>query len=180
MGAAVGYAAAMILRPATPDDAPALAQLGAASFCDAFAHLYSAKDLDAFLEQVYSVEAVAEEIASEECRHMLADEDGALIGYCKMRYPSWYAQHSDAANPIALGQLYLAGGQTGKGIGAALMEWAIDYARTLGCDAIQLSVYAENFGAQRFYQRYGFAKIADITFEVGDQIDPEFLYELRL
>ena len=31
-----------------------------------------------------------------------------------------------------------------------------------------------------FYQRYGFAKIADITFQVGEQLDPEFLYELRL
>ena len=43
-----------------------------------------------------------------------------------------------------------------------------------------LSVYSENFGAQRFYQRYGFAKIADITFKVGDHYDPEYLYELKL
>ena len=53
-------------------------------------------------------------------------------------------------------------------------------ARERGHDAVLLSVYSENFGAQRFYQRYGFGKIADITFQVGDHFDPEFLYELKL
>ena len=41
---------------------------------------------------------------------------------------------------------------------------------------MQISVYAENFGAHRFYQRYGFDKVADITFRVGDHLDPEFLF----
>lgn len=170
----------MILRPATRDDVPALAELGRSSFCATFEHLYRPEDLAAFLEQVYSEEAVAEEVAGEECIHRLAEEDGTLTGYCKLRVPSWYAQHSDAANPIALGQLYTAPDRTGQGIGAALMDWAFDHARAQGHDAIQLSVFSENFGAQRFYQRYGFAKIADITFEVGEQIDHEFLYEVRI
>ena len=43
-------------------------------------------------------------------------------------------------------------------------------------DEVQISVYAGNDGAQRFYQRYGFEKIADITFKVGEQLDPEFLF----
>ncbi|MBU2588442.1 MAG: GNAT family N-acetyltransferase, partial [Alphaproteobacteria bacterium] len=58
--------------------------------------------------------------------------------------------------------------------------WALDQAHAGGHDAVLLSVYSENYGAQRFYQRYGFAKIADITFRVGTQLDAEFLYELRL
>ena len=169
----------MILRPATIADAPALAQLGSASFCASFENLYRPEDLTAFLDQVYSEGAVAEEIAGPECIHCLADDGGELIGYCKMRHPSWYADHSDASNPIALGQLYTAPGRTGEGIGAALMDWALGYASEQGCDAIQLSVYSENYGAQRFYQRYGFGKIADITFQVGEQLDAEFLYELK-
>lgn len=168
------------MRPATSADVHALASLGRESFCATFAHLYSAEDLNLFLEQVYSPAAVAAEVEGAECIHQLAEDDSGLAGYCKMRFPSWYLEHSDAQNPIALGQLYTAPGRTGQGIGAALMDWAIEYARVSGCDAIQLSVYAENFGAQRFYQRYGFRKIADITFEVGEHVDPEFLYELRL
>jgi len=41
-------------------------------------------------------------------------------------------------------------------------------------------VWSENPGAQRFYQRHGFAKIADIDFGVGSHRDDEVLYEKRL
>lgn len=170
----------MILRPSSVNDVPALAALGRESFCAAFEDLYRPEDLQTFLEQAYSEGAVAMEIAAPEYIHRLAEDAGKLVGYCKLRAPSGYAEHSDAKNPIALGQLYTAPGMTGSGIGAALMDWALAEARGLGAGAIQLSVYSENFGAQRFYQRYGFAKIADIDFWVGEQRDAEFLYELRL
>lgn len=170
----------MIYRPATLADAPALAQLGATTFVAAFGHLYREEDLAAFLAQVHNPDAVAEEIAGDECTHCLVEHEGALIAFCKLRYPSHYVSYSDAANPLELGQLYALPGHTGAGIGAKLMDWAIGQARAGGHDAMLLSVYAENYGAQRFYQRYGFAKIADITFQVGDHFDPEFLYELKL
>ena len=41
---------------------------------------------------------------------------------------------------------------------------------------MQLSVWSGNDGAQRFYARHGFAKVADVTFRVGEQIDEEFLF----
>lgn len=170
----------MIFRPATLADAPALARLGEDSFVAAFGHLYSAADLTAFLAEVHTPEAVGAEIAGTDCTHRLVEVDGALVAFCKLRHPTKFAEHSDARDPIELGQLYALPGHTGSGVGTQLMAWVLEQARAGGHDAILLSVYAENFGAQRFYQRYGFAKIADITFRVGQQFDPEFLYELKL
>lgn len=170
----------MIYRPATVEDAPALARLGADSFTAAFGHLYRPEDLAAFLAEVHDPQAVAGEIAGEECTHRLVEHEGELVAFCKLRHPSHYAQHSTARDPIELGQLYALPQHTGAGIGAQLMDWALGVARTRGHDAVLLSVYSENFGAQRFYQRYGFGKIADITFRVGEHLDPEYLYELRL
>jgi ribosomal protein S18 acetylase RimI-like enzyme len=170
----------MILRPATLADAPALAELGATTFIAAFGHLYNADDLATFLAQVHEPDAVAGEIAGDSCTHCLVEHEGALVAYCKLRYPSHYVSYTEAKNPLELGQLYALPEHTGAGIGARLMDWAIGQARAGGHDSILLSVYSENFGAQRFYQRYGFAKIADITFQVGDHFDPEFLYELKL
>ena len=60
------------------------------------------------------------------------------------------------------------------------MAWALAAARQHGADAVQLSVWAENVRAQAFYARYGFRKIADIDFWVGNHRDDEFLLELRL
>lgn len=170
----------MILRPATLADAPELAKLGAEIFVAAFGHLYTPQDLEAFLAEVHNPEAVGEEIAGDSCTHRLVEVDGALVAFCKLRYPTKFVEYSDARDPIELGQLYALPGYTGTGIGAQLMDWALEVARDGGHDAILLSVYAENFGAQRFYQRHGFGKIADITFRVGEHIDPEFLYELKL
>lgn len=172
----------MILRPASLSDAENLAHLGRSSFCAAFEHLYRPEDLSAFLQQAYSVEAVSDEIADPAITHQLAqdDGDGPLTGFVKVKQPSGYEEHSDAANPLGLGQLYCDPARIGEGIGAALMDWALAEAKSRGCDAIQLSVWSENFGAQRFYARYGFTKIADISFWVGEQRDDEFLYELRL
>lgn len=171
----------MILRPAFLSDAPALAALGRDSFVAAFGHLYRDEDLRAFLTECYDEAAVAREIADPAFRHCLAaDESGALAGFCKLKFPSGYAAHSDAARPVALQQLYTDPARIGQGIGARLMDWALAEAAALGADAVQLSVWSENLGAQRFYARYGFARIADIAFFVGSHRDDEFLLELRL
>lgn len=171
----------MKLRPVTLADAPALAVLGRDSFTDAFGHLYRPEDLAAFLAETHDETVVAGEIAGDECRHALAvADDGVLLGYCKLRHPSKLAGHSDARDPLELGQLYCAASATGRGVGAALMNWALAEARAGGHDAVLLSVYSGNTGAQRFYARYGFAKIADIHFRVGTQLDDEFLLEKRL
>jgi diamine N-acetyltransferase len=171
-----------ILRPALPADASALGELGRTAFCAAFAHLYAPADLNAFLEQVYAPAAVAQDIADPAIIHQLAVDpaSGALSGFVKLKYPGGYPGHSDVQRPLTLAQLYCAPQRTGTGIGAVLMDWALNQARRLGADAVQLSVWSENYGAQRFYQRYGFAHIADIDFWVGNHRDDEFLYELRL
>ena len=157
-----------------------LAALGRDSFVAAFGHEYTSGDLARFLEEVYSDAAVRKEIGDDHCIHRLSWDGDHLLGFVKLRSPSWYAEHSNARNPIALGQLYTDPAHTGEGVGADLMAWAIGEARRLNHDAIQLSVWSENPGAQRFYARYGFTKIADIDFYVGDHRDDEFLYELRL
>ena len=64
---------------------------------------------------------------------------------------------------------------TGRGTGTMLMDWALARARALGCDAVQLSVYSENHGAQRFYERYGFTKVGEYGFPVGKTVDHEFI-----
>ncbi|NTZ43171.1 GNAT family N-acetyltransferase [Altererythrobacter sp. SALINAS58] len=170
----------MILRPASLDDTESLAALGRDSFVAAFGHIYHPPDLECFLQETYAPEVVAREIAHPDRLHHLAITDDRLAGFCKLALSSPYAKHSDAQRPIALGQLYTQPRLTGQGIGAALMDWTLGEARGRNADAIQLSVYSDNPGAQRFYARYGFTKIADVDFWVGTHRDDEFLFELRL
>lgn len=170
----------LILRAATAADIPALSALGSESFVVKFGDMYRPEDLAAFLEETHSHEALSGELAHPERRYRLAEIDGQLAGYCKLAIPSTLTEHDSAQRPIEIKQLYTAPGLTGKGIGAALMDWAMAEARAYGADAIQLSVWSGNTDAQRFYARYGFVKAADIEFWVGEQCDEEFLFALRM
>lgn len=168
------------LRMARAEDAPALCALARDAFLAAFGHLYRSEDLAAFLAENRTVEVYRQKLADPGTRIALAEADGALGGYAMIHWPSEFAGESDASRPLALHQLYCAPAMTGRGIGAALMDWTLGEARALGRDAVQLSVWSENHAAQRFYARYGFAKIADIAFMVGSHRDEEFLLERRL
>ncbi len=172
----------MKLRPATPEDAPMLADFARDAFNAAFGDLYRSEDLQAFIGEWRTADRYLQKIADPATRVQLAEVDGVIGAYCILQRDYLMDEHPEPrpAHPAFLNQLYCAGGMSGRGLGGALMDWAIDQAREWQADAISLSVYSENFGAQRFYQRYGFAKIADIHFWVGSQCDDEFLYELRL
>ena len=171
---------AITYRDALPADRDALVALGRASFDAAFGHLYKPEDLATFLHSAHSPEKVAKQIADRRVAYRLAVKGEKLIGYCKLVEGAQFGDHGDAKRPIALSQLYTDPRYTGRGIGADLMDWALEEARSRRADAIQLSVWAENEGAQRFYARFGFEKIADIDFWVGNHRDDELLYELKL
>lgn len=173
---------ALTLRPATPGDADTLAKLAADGFVAAFGHLYRPDDLASFLRDHRSAETYGKHLADPHVRVQVAEADDAPAAYCLIVLGQQVEQRPEPRpqRPVFLSQLYCAPGMTGHGFGAALMDWAIAEARGWGADALQLSVFSDNFGAQRFYRRYGFEHVADIDFWVGNHRDDEFLYELGL
>jgi ribosomal protein S18 acetylase RimI-like enzyme len=169
------------LRLAALDDTAALADLGRRAISAKFQHLYRPEDFAAFLEGAHSQSKVGKELADPGMRIAVLEEEGALIAFCKLVLVSTMpAGHSDARAPLELKQLYTDPARIGGGLGSRLMDWALAEAAQAGADEIQLSVYSENPEAQRFYHRYGFAKIADIEFWVGSHCDPEFLYARKM
>lgn len=166
----------IIYRPAAPADIPALSRLASESFIAKFGPLYSQENLDFFLQDSLSESAVAAELANPDRLYRLAEQDGKLLAFCKLGLSCGFPGHARGSNVLELKQLYTDPAATGQGLGAALMDWAMTQFAARGADEVQISVYAHNDGAQRFYRRYGFEKVADITFRVGDHIDPEFLF----
>ena len=165
----------LTLRPATAADVPALTRLAVASFVDAFGHLYSGADLAAFLRDSKSEAATAALVADPDGAMQVAERGGEPIAYCKIGYKCGWPGHARGNKAMELKQLYAAASATGSGVGSALMDWALAALNAAGADEVQLSVWSGNHGAQRFYARYGFEKVADVTFKVGEQIDDEFL-----
>lgn len=170
----------MRLRPATPTDALALGRFGRHAFVAAFGHCYASADLDPFLERVYGEAGVRADLADPLIRIQLAVDDAGIAGFCKIRLSPGWPEHARGRNPVQLSQLYVDPARTGQEIGARLMDWALAASREHGADEVQLSVWSENFGGQRFYQRRGFAMVADIEFWVTNHRDEELLFSLLL
>ncbi|MCY1670704.1 GNAT family N-acetyltransferase [Novosphingobium sp. SL115] len=166
----------MTLRLATQQDAAAIADLGRRAFIAKFGHLYSAANLAMFLDDAHSPAKVLKELADPAMKVAVMEDDGRIASFCKIVKSSGLPAHTPALRPMELKQLYTDPDQIGRGHGARLMDWALAEARRWGADEMQLSVYADNPDAQRFYRRYGMDKVADITFTVGDHVDPEFLF----
>lgn len=52
--------------------------------------------------------------------------------------------------------VHVAAGQRGKGLGTAIISWAMDQAREAGCGLVQLTSDKRRTDAIRFYQSLGF------------------------
>lgn len=169
------------LRLATPDDALPLAALARRAISAKFEHLYAPEDYAAFMEEAHSDAVTARQIADPGMRVAVIEEDGRLVAFCKLVLDSTLPREfSNPQRPLELKQLYTDPDRVGGGLGRRLMDWAMEVARDRGADEIQLTVYSDNPGAQRFYHRFDFEKIADIEFWVGNHCDPEFLYACKL
>ena len=162
------------LRDATPKDVPALSALAIEAFKAKFAHLYSAADLATFLAESLEEGPIASALANPDGVYQLAEAEGRLVGYCRIGLKCGFPDHARGTKVMELKQLYTAPQATGQGIGAALMDWAMAEFAARGADEVQISVYAYNHGGHRFYRRYGFDKVAEITFRVGEHLDEEF------
>ena len=166
------------IRKAAPEDADALAALGAETFIDTFGALYSKKNLNAFLEKNHTANVYRAMIDNPQFGIFIAEsEASAAIGYavagpCGLPVPNLPPRSGE------LGRLYMKPGMQGGGVGARLLDAALAFMSDR-YDHIYLSVYSENYGAQRFYERFGFVKIHDHFYMVGDQADPDWIMELK-
>ena len=177
-----GALALTTLRPAGPTDAEALSKLATDSFVAAFGRLYRPEDLAAFLAEYRTPGKFLAHLGDPPSLIQVAEVDGELAAYCLIVRGHSFEERPEPRpeRPVFISQLYCAPHHTGHGLGAALIEWANAEARAWNADAVQLSVFSENLGAQKFYRRYGFAHVADVDFWVGNHRDHEFLYELAL
>ena len=151
-----------------------MASLGRDTFVETFGTLYKKKDLNHFLLEVYSAEVIAEELADPKLTHRVIEANGQLIGFIKVG-PVHVPIKSPSPNAAEIWQIYVRQSHLGQGIGDQLMGWAMDHFETIQASEIYVSVFSENPRAIRFYQKYGFHKIDEYGFPVGDQIDLEWI-----
>lgn len=164
-----------VIRRAVADDAQALSRIAVATFTETFGHMYPDEDLQDFLRTHYAVDACARLLADESHAVWLVEDDGTAVGHalagpCGLPHPE--ATPGDGE----LKRLYLLKAAQNGGWGARLFEAALAWLERDGPRRIWISVWSGNVGAQRFYARWGFAKVAEYEFPVGRVRDHEFMF----
>ena len=165
----------IVIRRAIPADAPTLAALGARTFVESFGQLYTAQDLQAFLDESHSEASYAKVLADPAYALWLAERDGEAIGYAQAG-PCGLPHADVKPEDGELKRLYLRRDAQNGGVGAQLFEQALAWLERDGPRTLWISVWSENFGAQRFYARHGFEKAGEYEFIVGRQRDHEFIF----
>ena len=165
----------MSIRRATAADADLLAALGAGTFVETFGHLYAPADLQAFLDENHARQAYAAVLDRPDYALWIAEADGRAIGYVQAG-PCGLPHADVRPGDGEIKRLYLRREAQSGGVGRALMDVAMAWLLADGPRTLWLSVWSENFGAQRFYARYGFEFVAEYEFIVGQQRDREFMY----
>lgn len=177
---------AVTLRLATPDDAPALALVGAATFLEAFTWMLPGADIIAHCAKNHTPDAYRAALAQPQTRITLAvaATGGSPVGYAMLaepELPSFGVQPGD----IELKRIYLFSrfrsrrtapvlDPSGKPIadlsaGQALMNAVIAEASAMGCHRLLLGTNADNQRAIGFYRRNGFSDAGKRSFQVGTQ-----------
>ena len=154
------------IRPAGPDDNQNIAALGRRTFADSFGADNHPRDMQKYLEQSFSPEIQAAELADPSSCFLIAESGNLPVGYARL-VESPPPPCIKAACPVKLQRLYAEQQWIGCGVGAALMRACMAIARQRENDGIWLGVWAKNARALRFYRKWGFKPVGTQPFVLG-------------
>lgn len=176
----------VVLRLATPDDAPALALVGSATFLEAFTWMLPGADIIAHCAKNHTADSYRAALAQPQTRITLAltATGEAPVGYAMLAapdLPSFDVHPGD----IELKRIYLLSRFRSRrtapvfdsqsnpipnlSAGQALMNAAIAEAQAMNCRRLLLGTNADNQRAIGFYRRNGFTDAGTRSFQVGSQ-----------
>ncbi|TDZ36443.1 putative N-acetyltransferase [Colletotrichum trifolii] len=162
------------IRAATVDDVKAIAELGADVFSVTFGHSVEPHELQAFLDESYSVEAVAKDLADPNRDTILATDDaGDLVGFAMLTRGSAEPCVAHLEAVVELQRIYLYPKAHGTGTGKMLADRLEDMARDQGFKNIWLGVWEENLRARKAYEKWGYRAVGTHDFVVGSVVQTD-------
>jgi len=173
-----------MIRIATSDDAQALAELAAITFPLACPPGTTDEDVADFLADNLTTEHFAAYLADPDRTVLVAEHDGALIGYTMLvagepRDPDVAAAIS-LRPTVELSKCYAHPDRHGTGIATELMQASIIASKDRGAVGMWLGVNQHNARANRFYEKNDFVQVGTKHFTVGAQLHDDYVRERAL
>ena len=144
------------IRRAIPADAQIIADLSGITFSETFKGTCTDEDLAGFIESYYNAEQILSELNDVDDLYFLAYVGIEPVGYLKMREDESEVPVITAHKSLEIKRLYVLKEYHSKKVGAALMEFALDFGSKNNFEIIWLGVWEYNERAKAFYNKFGF------------------------
>jgi len=162
------------IRQATEADAALIAAISRETFCDSFAENNTAEDMQLFLDGPFSTPLLMAELSHPDCIFFLIYHKEEPAGYIKLK-PGKHTELKGTDNAIEICRFYDRKHMIGKGIGKAMMQHAIAYAKEKKYTTIWLGVWEKNQRAISFYNSFDFKKFSEHDFVLGRDVQRDWL-----
>jgi GNAT superfamily N-acetyltransferase len=167
------------IAPAAIGDAVELAAVAAQTFPLACPPAASPDNIASFIEANLSADRFDEYLKDPDRAIVIARHDDRIVGYAMLvRGVSGHAgvQRAVRIRPAAeLSKMYVLPEHHSSGAAAALMECMLAVATDWGVRCVWLGVNRENQRAQRFYVKSGFTIAGDRTFQLGTDVESDYV-----
>lgn len=155
-------------------DVKALRALSVKTYGETFAPFNSQENLRAYLEGAFREEKLLAELQNEDSAFYFAYCGVVPAGYIKVNESPAQTDIGDATS-LEIERLYVSREFQGRGIGAALMQFAVNLAAQRKKRYVWLGVWEKNEKALRFYRKQGFYWIGAHPFVMGDDVQTDDL-----
>lgn len=167
------------IRLGTVKDASLIARLSRLTFYETFAEFNEAANMEKFMLEVFSQQALEKEVGIPGSIFLLAYRNGKLAGYAKLKDNSSLPGDS-RNNVMEIARFYSVKAMIGKGVGSALMRACVNLARQAKKRMLWLGVWEHNQRAIGFYEKWGFEKVGTHLFMLGDDKQTDWLMKKDL
>ena len=166
----------LTIRLATPPDAESIRHIGSTVFAATFGHSLSAEDLNAYLDEAYSLQSVVDDIANPAKTVVVAcDLKDEVLGFATLTEGTIEECIRDVPAPVELQRLYVDSKAHGRGVGGRLMRSVEGIAREKGFKTSWLGVWEFNYKAQKVYEKLGYVKAGDHDFVMGKEVQTDWI-----
>ena len=160
------------VRTATADDLDAVGAVARDAWHAAYGGFLEPQTLEAGLAQAYDEEVLAAAVEHDDIEFLVAELDGEVVGFASAER-TW-------ADEVELHTLYVHPDRWGEGVGSALLDEAVSWAREQDVDRVVAAVFADNVVGRGFFESRGFEEGMEATGEVVGQLHAEYEYERPL
>ncbi len=147
------------------------------TFYDTFHAQNTKDDMEIFLDSSFNSEVLRFEMLQPFNHFFFAKLNNVIAGYLQL---STAKSLELVGEVLEISRIYVTKENLGLGIGKALMEFSLSFAKNAHKKIVYLGVWEHNDTAIMFCKKYGFKKFSEHIFMVGKDAQTDWLMKKEL